>query len=643
MNPERVEKIERAVESGLQRWRESAAADAARVSPHGAAETGVVRPMGRRQPSHDVDTTHVILPMARRVVFKPGIFRPFSRLALWLWICVRYFTANGVDRLLRRASVQRRAVRLRELFEDAGPSGAKLAQQLSLRADILPYAYTAELSKVLDRARPFPTDQAIAIIERSLGRPLYDMFASFDPDPIGSASLACVWQATLKTGERVAVKVRRPGVGPQLAADLRALDWILISAEGLTLIRPGMTFQFRRDLKTMLIAELNFRMEARFTEMFRLQAEKDGDGVTAPKVFFEFCTDEVLVDELVSGYWMWELIAAVDSNDREFLDHLKGQGIEPGLVARRLVRTVHRELLEHPFFHADPHPANLVILPNSRICFIDFGAVGRFSTETRNTWRELQYHMRNRDVGRMVNCSINLAGRLPPIDVDEVMKALDDIYADWVYAVSSTDAEWWERSTAQNWLRYINVAQEYGIPVSLETIRFFRATFLYDSVIVRLDKTIDPIVEWDVYARIAGKDARKRVIKSMKKRFNGPTKMDYLKIEQLGDIINQAAFKFQRRVEDPIVNFRNIVGKIAYSFSVLLRLGYLGILIGGVFLGADILAERLFGRQIAWSEVVSILANAGWLQIIVLLIGLIVIRRILIRLNEPDRKIDSGR
>jgi hypothetical protein len=246
-------------------------------------------------------------------------------------------------------------------------------------------------------------------------------------------------------------------------------------------------------------------------------------------------------------------------------------------------------------------------------------------------------------VGRMVNCSINLAGRLPPIDVDEVMKALDDIYADWVYAVSSTDAEWWERSTAQNWLRYINVAQEYGIPVSLETIRFFRATFLYDSVIVRLDKTIDPIVEWDVYARIAGKDARKRVIKSMKKRFNGPTKMDYLKIEQLGDIINQAAFKFQRRVEDPIVNFRNIVGKIAYSFSVLLRLGYLGILIGGVFLGADILAERLFGRQIAWSEVVSILANAGWLQIIVLLIGLIVIRRILIRLNEPDRKIDSGR
>jgi hypothetical protein len=129
----------------------------------------------------------------------------------------------------------------------------------------------------------------------------------------------------------------------------------------------------------------------------------------------------------------------------------------------------------------------------------------------------------------------------------------------------------------------------------------------------------------------------------MKKRFNGPTNMDYLKIEQLGDIINQAAFKFQRRVEDPIVNFRNIVGKIAYSFSVLLRLGYLGILIGGVFLGADILAERLFGRQIPWSEVVSILANAGWLQILVLLIGVIVIRRILIRLNEPDRKIDSGR
>jgi ubiquinone biosynthesis protein len=414
-------------------------------------------------------------------------FVPFTA----LWAIIRFYSGNGLDRVLGRASIQRRAARLREIFEDTGASFAKLGQQLSLRADLLPYAYCAELSKMLDRSPAFPTEQAIAIIERNLGRPLNDVFATFDPDPIGSASLACVYQAVLKSGEHVAVKVRRPGIGPLLAADLRALDWLLILAEALTIIRPGQTKDFRQDLRKMLIGELNFRTEARYTEMFRLRAEKDADGVTAPRVFFDYCTDEVMVSELVSGVWMWELMAAVDSNDQEFLAHARSLGIEPGVVARRLVRTLHRELLEHLFFHADPHPANLVVLANSGICFIDFGAIGRFTTETRNTWRELQYHMRNNDIARMVHCSINLAGRIPPIDVDSALKAMEDIYADWVYACNSTDAEWWERSTAQNWLRYINVAREYGIPVSLETIQFFRATLLYDSIIMRLDKTVD--------------------------------------------------------------------------------------------------------------------------------------------------------
>src|SRR5262249_45122090 len=156
---------------------------------------------------------------------------------------------------------------------------------LSLRADLLPYAYCAELSKMLDRVKAFPTPQAVAIIERSLGRPLNAIFAVFDPTPIGSASLACVYQATLLSGERVAVKVRRPGIGPLLAADLRALDWLLIIAETLTFIKPGLTTNFRHDLRKMLLGELNFRAEARYQEMFRLRAEKDGDGVTAPRVF----------------------------------------------------------------------------------------------------------------------------------------------------------------------------------------------------------------------------------------------------------------------------------------------------------------------------------------------------------------------
>jgi ubiquinone biosynthesis protein len=636
MTPQRAEKIERAVERGVSRWRASSAARTSDMQL--PATDDVIRRLPRRKPVHVVGAANVNLPMARRVVFKPGIIRPFLRLLVWLWVGVRFFGGNGLDRLRGRASIQRRAVRLRELFESAGASFAKLGQQLSLRADILPYAYCAELSKMLDQSPSFPTTQAIAIIERNVGRSLNEIFEAFDPEPIGSASLACVYQATLKSGERVAVKVRRPGIGPLLSADLRVLEWVFILAEVLTVVRPGQTKNLRQDLRIMLMGELNFRKEARYNEMFRLRAQKDGQNVTAPRVFFEYCSDEVLVNEFVSGVWMWELMAAVDRNDQEFLSDARSIGIDPTLVARGLVQTLHRQLLEHLFFHADPHPANLIVLPNSRICFIDFGAVGRFSTETRNTWRQLQYHMRNRDIERMVQSSVSLAGRLPPIDVEDVSEALEEIFADWVYAVSSTDAEWWEKSTAQNWLRYINVARDYGIPVTLETMQFFRATLLYDTIIVRLDKNIDPVHEFKQYTRQAGKEARRRVVKYMQKRLTGPTGTDYLGIEQLGDTVNQFAFKFQRRVEDPILNFRNVVGKIAYSLSVLMRIAYLMVFVVGVGLITDLISENWFGRQISWREILQKGAAMGWIQIPVLIGALVIMRRLLVRMGEPDRQ-----
>jgi ubiquinone biosynthesis protein len=428
-----------------------------------------------------------------------------------------------------------------------------------------------------------------------------------------------------------------------IAADLRALDWLMILAEVLTIVRQGSTTQFRSELRKMLLAELNFRLEARYNEMFRLRAEKDDEGITAPRVFFDYCTEEVLVNELVSGIWIWELMVAADQNDQEFLGELRRSGIEPGLVARRLVRSMHRQLLEHLFFHADPHPGNLIILPDSRICFIDFGAVGRFSTEARNTWRELQFHIRNRDIERMVRTSVNIAGRLPPVRVDDVLAALNDIYADWMYATSSTDAEWWERSSAQTWLRFITVARQYGIPVGVETIQFFRATFLYDTMIVRLDKNIDAVTEWEGYARIAGKAARRRVQRSIRKRIDGPTGLDYLRIEQLVDLANQAMFRLQRRIEDPILEFRETVGKIAYGVATLLRLAYSAGIFIAIALVAEFVADTFFGVRIAWPmAVVDAIASSAWLKFVLLIILLIVIRQVVARMSEPESDSRSG-
>jgi predicted unusual protein kinase regulating ubiquinone biosynthesis (AarF/ABC1/UbiB family) len=619
----------------LKRGRETAA-----PTPIATGMSDVVRPMPRRKIAHSIDTMHVTLPRARRVHFEPGIVLPIRRLLLWLWALIQFYSGNLVDVLLRRASVERRAVRLRALFEHLGGSFIKLAQQLSIRADLLPYAYCAELSKMLDRVPAFETSEAIAIIERNVRRSLDDVFEVFDPEPIGSASLACVYQARLKTGERVAVKVRRPGIGPLIAADLRALDWLLVVGETLTIIPPGLARRFTEDFRTILFRELNFRAEARYTDLFRRRATKRKKDVTAPRVYFQYCTEEVMVSEFVSGVWMWELLAAVDRNDQEFLSKVRRIGIEPKALARKLVVIMLREAQEELFFHGDPHPANLVIMPNNKVCFIDFGAVGRFSTGTRKIFRELRYHMAKGDIGRIVNTALSLAGPLPPLDVETVRNEMEKIYSDWVYAMNSKDAEWWEKSTGQAWLRFLEVAREYSLPASYEAIQYFRTSFSYDSIITRLNRDINIVKEFEIYAREAGKEARQRVQKTLKERLRGPTDMDYLQMEEFADMLTQFFFQVQRNIETPIIHFKNIVGKIAYISSLMLKLGYIVAAAIGLGLITDAVARHWFRHEIGWDSILKQATTFGWVQLALIAVVLVLIRRIVMRLNMPDTRLD---
>jgi ubiquinone biosynthesis protein len=639
----RTTKIQSATEAGVTQWPKGVVVTSAEeVAAPAARRADIIRPMPRRTPGQGFGE-NVIIPRARRVSFKAGLFRTASRLLVWLAAIVRFYFGNLVDFVLLRNTIQRRASRLRNIFENTGPTLAKLGQQLSMRADLLPYAYCAELSKTLDRVPPMPTEKAIEIIERSLRRSLGEIFQAFDPDPVGSASLACVYQARLRTGERVAVKVRRPGVGPQVAADLRALDWLLVLAETLTVLAPGLSRRFRQETQSILFREMNFRTEARYTDLFRRRAAKRGNGVTAPKVYFDYCTEEVMVSEFVSGVWMWEILAAVDAKDEEALFKLRQQGIDPKLLARKLVLTWNREVQEELFFHADPHPANLVITANNGICFIDFGAIGRFSTQLRNTFRELQHHMIAGDIGRMVNSSLGLTGPIPPVDVEQLRWELEKIYADWVYAQKSKDAEWWERSTAQAWIRFMEVAQQFRLPVGFETIQYFRATFSYDSIIMRLDKDIDVVKQWEVYVREAAEAARHRVQARVRQRLHGPTDLDYLQVERLGDMATQFLFQLQRNVENPIVHFRNIVGKISYIASLLLRLGFWLVCMVGIALVVELISVRVFDARIDWPDIIKSAMAFGWIQFIIIVVVLVVIRRIVVRLNLPDSRLDPDR
>ena len=578
-------------------------------------------------------------PMAKRVSFRPSIRQTAVRLSLWIYGLAHFLAGCAWDVLRRRASRRARAVRLRETFESLGAAFIKVGQQLSIRADMIPHEYCEELAKMLDRVPPFPVEVAIQTIERTTGRKLDAMFSQFDPVPIGSASVACVFQAYLREGgERVAVKVRRPGIGELFAADMRALHWILGTAERLTVLREGMTESLLRELNTMLMGELDFRQEGRLTDIFRRRARKKRVHVTAPRVHFDYSNEQVLVTEFVSGIWMWELMAAVDRDDQKALAEVRARGIDPTVVAKYLTRAVHWEALEHIFFHADPHPANMVVQPGNTICFIDFGACGRFSSKTRHQWKQLHYNMLHADANKMVQSALGLLEPLPPIDVDKFSREIENLYWDWLYAQHSTDAEWWERSTGNVWVQFVGIARKYGIAVNIESLQFFRATLLYDSVILRLCKDIDMNKEYRRYLDEAGGRARKRVLAAARDRVGGPTTGDYLVLEEIQLLGNQFLHRVQRALDTPLFSFTNMISKAA--FGIAHTIAMLGVAVGItlLLLMGWIVVAAATGRPIhVWHFLGDIVMHQAY-QVGLVIGALIVVRRVLARMRDVDAK-----
>jgi ubiquinone biosynthesis protein len=621
-------------------WIETDAADGPRPPIIEQPMPGIVAPLPRRQivKRADENQPHATPPMAKVVTFEATFLLTVGRLFIWVFAAFKFFGGNFFDAVRGRNTLERRAVRLRQTLESLGATFIKLGQQLSIRADILPYAYCEELAKMLDSVKPFPTERAIETIERTNGKKITELFAVFDPKPIGSASLACVYQALLPTGEKVAVKVRRPKVGTTLAGDLRALGWLMQFAELFSFLRPGMTRNMRIELHTMLFEELNYFMEARYTELFARRAKKKKQTyLDAPKVYFEYSGEDVLVTEFVTGVFLWEVLGALDRNDEEALADLKARGIDPVLLSKRMIRAFNWETLECLFFHADPHPANIVIRPDNSLIFIDFGSCGRFSSKMKRLWQQLQYYIDLEDVGGMVETSIAILEPLPPIDIDRFTKEMEAMYWEWLYATKSKHAEWWERCSGYMWMHFIGLSRRHNVPMNLDTLRLFRATFLYDSIAMRLWNGLDTNREYMKYSQERGRRARKRMRRTIARRIDkGPTNRDYLRIGDFVRFTAQLMNRIQHSLDNPDHRFSKMLGKAAFGVSMGLRFVTVGAALHILGVLAISLGLALLDRPTDLNEILMGVISSKWYQAAAGLTLLIVIRRTLMRFEDID-------
>lgn len=283
------------------------------------------------------------------------------------------------------------AVRIRMVIEELGPAFIKLGQLLSIRPDLLPPNYLVQLEKLQEQVTPVSFDKIKEIIESELQQPLSAVFAELEPDPIAAASIGQVHAGRLLTGETVVVKVQRPGVKKIVTTDLEILGDIARFLEsrtewGRSYNIVGLVDEFSRTIRD----ELDYTVEAGNADRFAKNFQNDPT-VRFPKVFWRYSTRQMLVLETVAG---------IKINDLAGSEEL---AVNKSIAAKNLVNAILKQLLIDGFFHADPHPGNILLAPNGAIHFLDFGMVGRLDNWMRERLVFLMFNLIQENVANIVD------------------------------------------------------------------------------------------------------------------------------------------------------------------------------------------------------------------------------------------------
>jgi ubiquinone biosynthesis protein len=321
------------------------------------------------------------------------------RLLRILWIGLRFRLYRFVPRFAGSAD-ERRAVRLREALETLGPIFVKFGQVLSTRRDLLPEDLAEELAKLQDQVPPFPSDQAIAEVEKSLGKSIQNAFETFEREPVASASVAQVHLAVLKGGTEVAVKVLRPGVERAIAKDLLLLETAaglveLLWADGRRLKPREVVAEFAHHLDE----ELDLVREAANASLLRRNFAAS-PLLAVPAIHWDFCSRRVMVMERMHGTPISQV------------DVLRRKGIDIPALARAGVEIFFTQVFRDGYFHADMHPGNILVADDGKYVALDFGIMGTLSEVDKSYLAQNFIAFFNRDYRRVAQAHLD-AGWVP--------------------------------------------------------------------------------------------------------------------------------------------------------------------------------------------------------------------------------------
>ena len=336
-----------------------------------------------------------------------AILWPFARFVFSQWWDKR--TGQG------RKNERERAVELRVMLTRLGPAFIKIGQALSTRPDVLSSGYLEELSKLQDQIPPFDNETAYRFIEEELGAPYYEVYPELSAEPVAAASLGQVYKGRLKTGEVVAVKVQRPDLAEQIALDIYIIRGLAVWAQktfkGIRSDLPAILDEFAGRL----FEEMDYIREGQNSERF-IQLYGFLKDIYVPKIYWEYTNTRVLTMEWITG---------IKLNQPE---KILAAGIDAGYLVDVGIQCSLRQLLEHGFFHADPHPGNLLAMPNGKLAYLDFGMMSEINVEQRYGLLLAIVHIVNREFESLAYDYVRLGFLTPDVNIEPIVPALSMVF-----------------------------------------------------------------------------------------------------------------------------------------------------------------------------------------------------------------------
>ena len=371
------------------------------------------------------------------------------------------------------------ATRFREALEELGPTFVKFGQMLSQRDDLFPAALVSELRSLQDRAGSFAAETARAIVEEDTGRPVEQLFASFDDQPMAAASMAQVHCASLHDGTRVIVKIQRPAIAQTVEGDIAVLRRVSRLLCAMPSLRSFNLPELVEEFAATLRGELDFEQEGRNAERFA-KLNRAEPLVVVPKIFWDLTTRRVLTMEHSTGHRIDQAAAATPDSPE---------------LARTLMRLFLTHVFEHGVFHADPHPGNVFLMPERRICFHDFGALGELSPRVQESLRQLFLAVMARDAAWVASAYLGMGGASAQLDRAGFTADLD-VALDRYYRASSLGRQ----SFGAILQEFIGLGRKHHIRLLRETAMLMRAFAELESLVRRLDPEFSSLAAFQAYS-----------------------------------------------------------------------------------------------------------------------------------------------